>query len=244
LAVGNIFFYIDRDSVSVSTLREFFESDESEQFVHALSTLFANAGTGQSVKALPIREGHPEDLLINGGRKVNFRRISSGDEMFDRLYAEISTNLLGRWGLKPRLIYYHTVYSEGDIGDTLLSSDRYDEKGGYAEFKLDGHIPLIKSGGAETTNYKTGVTSWGGEFTRLSLDPHLRVSYSFRDRADQDGTPLTGWNHVQIGAELVWNVTDTFRIVPEVNYMHHLSDPVPGTERDAWWGGGKIEVIF
>ena len=76
----------------------------------------------------------------------------------DRYYV-VSTNLLGEWGLKPRLIYYHTIYSEGDIGDTLLTTDRYDVKGGYAEFKLDGHIPLIKGGTEGTTDYKTGVVT-------------------------------------------------------------------------------------
>jgi hypothetical protein len=243
LAVGNIFFYIDRDSTSVATVREFYASEDARQLVTQLSKTFLISG-GLFTPAIPLRADHPEDLLLNSGRKVTVRRNSSGDEMFDRVYAEVSTNLLGEWGLKPRLIYYHTVYSEGDIGDTLLTTDRYDVKGGYAEFKLDGHIPLLKSGSPGTTDYKTGVTTGDGEFTRLAIDPHLRVSYSFRDRADQDGTPLTGWNHVQVGAELVWNVTDTFRIVPEVAYMHHLSDPVPGTERDAWWGGGKFEVIF
>lgn len=242
VAIGNIFFYIDRDSEDVFVTRQFFASEDARQLIEDLSNLVV-VGPGGTTQVVPARANHPEDILNNFGRKTTTVFKSTGDEQFDRVYAEVSTNLWAPF-IKPRIVYYHTVYNEGDEGAKELFTDRYDTKGGYLEAKVDGSIPLWKTGGHGVTDYKTGVVTGADEHVRLSLDPHARVSYSFRDRADQDGSPLTGWNHVQFGAELVWHVTDTFRVVPEVNYMHHLSDPTPGTERDAWWGGGKVEVVF
>ncbi len=241
VAVGNIFFYIDRDSTSVSTTQEFYASEDARDLVTQLSKTYLNAPTA-SGPAIPIRADKPEDLLLNGGKKVTTRLNSTGDEMFDRIYGEISTNMIPY--IKPRLVYYQTVYNWGDSGDTLLTTNRYDTEGGYLEFKIDGYIPLIKETTHQVTDYKTGVTSGGEDFVKVALNPHFRVSYSFLDRAQENGQGLDGWNHIQIGTELVWNVTETFRVVPEVNYMNHLSAPPPGTDWNTWWAGGRVEVIF
>jgi hypothetical protein len=50
---------------------------------------------------------------------------------------------------------------------------------------------------------------------------------AFRDRAFEDGTPLIGFNHLQVGAQLTWNVTDNFSIRPTVGYARHLTEPSP-----------------
>jgi hypothetical protein len=120
--------------------------------------------------------------------------------------------------------YYQTIYNEGDEASKELHVLRNDEKGGYLEAKVNGEIPIIKD--------------------RLNLDPYFLVAYSFGDRTDKDGSPFYGWNHLQAGAELVIQITDTFRLVPQVNWMGRLADPSPGTNEDEWWGGAKAEVIF
>lgn len=248
LEVGNIFFYIDRDSTSFSTVREFYASDAAREFIDSQSfaTNFLTSGRRVTfAPAVPIRPGHPEDFLLNGGKTLKFRNRSTGDEMFDRVYADLTTNaLIQYWGIKPHLTYYHTLVNDGDSGSLALATKRYDIKGGYAAFKVNASIPLWKVGSPAVNDYKTGKAVAGDEKVKLSLDPTAQIAYSFRDRADADGTPLEGFSHVQAGAQLTWNVTDTFRVIPEVNYMHHISDPTLGTEENEWWGGGRIEVSF
>lgn len=217
ITVGNIFFYIDRDATTRVSLTEFYSSQDARQFLTDLSntTLLDNARGF-------LRAGHPEDFLINKGKRVskNFEGIE--DEQFDRLFVSLSTSRIPY--IVPRLTYYQTIYNEGDEAAKELHVLRNDEKGGYLEAKVNGEIPLIKN--------------------RLNLDPYFLAAYSFGDRTDKDGSPFYGWNHIQAGAELVFQVTDTFRLVPQVNWMGRLADPSPGTNEDEWWGGAKAEVIF
>ena len=215
LTLGNIFFYIDRDSETRVTGREYFASKDARDLITALA---GNPGL------LPggTRQNHPEDFLLNNGRKVSRTFEGIGDETFDRLFISASTTKIPY--VVPRVTYYQTVYSEGKNPDPELRVFRNDRKGGYLEIKVNGEIPIIKD--------------------RLNLDPYALVSYSAGDRSTRDGASLDGWNHFQAGAELVWQVTDTFRLIPQINYMNHISDPPLGTNEDEWWGGARAEIVF
>ncbi len=217
ITIGNIFFYIDRDATTRVSLTEFFASEDARDFLTSISntTLLDNARGF-------LRQGHPEDFLINRGGRVSRDFEGIEDEQFDRVFVSVSTSRIPY--IVPRLTYYQTIYNEGTEAATDLHVLRNDEKGGYLEAKVNAEIPLIKD--------------------RLNLDPYLLTSYSFGDRTDKDGSPLYGWNHIQAGAELVFQVTDTFRLVPQINWMGRIADPNPGTNEDEWWGGAKAEVIF
>jgi|GEM_PF-4551431 len=211
ITLGNIFFYIDRDSETRVTSREFFASEDSKELLSAL------VGT-----LLPGRAGHPEDFLLNNGRKLTKTYEGIGDEQYDRLFASISTTAIPY--IVPRVTYYQTIYNEGTEAAKELGVLRNNTKGGYLELKINGEIPLIKD--------------------RLNFDPYVLASASFGDRSENDGTALYGWNHFQAGAELVWQVTDNFRLIPQINYMNHISDPPLGTNKDEWWGGARAEITF
>ncbi len=216
ITLGNIFFYIDRDSETRIAAREYFASEDARELITALS------GGGDSLLPGNTRPGHPEDFLLNNGRKVSRTYEAIGDEVFDRLFISVSTSAIPY--VVPRVTYYQTVYSEGKNPQPELGLFRNDRKGGYLEAKVNGEIPIIKD--------------------RVNLDPYALVSYSAGDRSDKNGNSLDAWNHFQVGAELVIQVTDTFRIIPQINWMTHISDPPLGTNEDDWWGGAKAEVIF
>jgi hypothetical protein len=217
ITVGNIFFYIDRDATTRASLTEFFDSEDAREFLTTISntTLLDNA-RGR------LRPGHPEDFLVNSGGRVSRDFEGIEDEQFDRVFVSLSTSKIPY--IVPRLTYYHTLYNEGTEASKELHVLRNDEKGGYIEAKVNAEIPLIKD--------------------RLNLDPYFLAAYSTGDRTDKDGAAFYGWNHIQAGAELVFQVTDTFRLVPQVTWMGRLADPTPGTNEDEWWGGAKAEVIF
>ena len=168
------------------------------------------------------RPNNPEDFLLNNGRKISRTYGAIGDEQFDRLFVSLSTSAIPY--IVPRVTYYQTVYSEGQNPDPELGVFRNDRKGGYLVVKVNGEIPLIKD--------------------KLNLDPYALVSYSAGDRSDKNGNSLDAWNHFQCGAELVWQITDTFRLIPQINWMAHIADPPLGTNEDDWWGGAKAEVLF
>lgn len=214
VTLGNIFFYIDRDSETRVTAREYFASEDARSLIEALSgTVLLPGGT---------RPKNPEDFLLNNGRKFSATYNGIGDERFDRVFLSLSTSAIPY--IVPRVTYYHTIYSEGQNPDPELGVFRNDRKGGYLEAKVNGEIPIIKN--------------------RLNFDPYVLVSYSAGDRTDKNGHSLDAWNHFQVGAELVWQITDTFRLVPQINWMTRLADPPLGTNEDDWWGGAKAEVIF
>jgi hypothetical protein len=217
VTVGNIFFYIDRDASTRVSLTEFYSSQDAREFLTSLS----NTSLLDNARGF-LRPGHPEDFLVNKGGRVSRTFEGIEDEQFDRLFVSLSTSKIPY--IVPRLTYYQTIYNEGDEAAKELHVLRNDEKGGYLEAKVNGEIPIIKD--------------------RLNLDPYFLAAYSFGDRTDKDGSPFYGWNHIQAGAELVIQITDTFRLVPQVNWMGHISDPSPGTNEDEWWGGAKAEVIF
>ncbi|MEQ1860669.1 MAG: hypothetical protein ABMA13_12105 [Chthoniobacteraceae bacterium] len=215
VTLGNIFFYIDRDSETRIASREYFASEDARDLITALA---GNPGL------LPgsTRPGHPEDFLLNNGRKVGRTFEGIGDERFDRIFVSMSTSAIPY--IVPRVTYYHTIYSEGQNPGAELGVFRNDRKGGYLEAKVNSEIPIIKD--------------------RVNLDPYALVAYSAGDRSDKNGNSLDAWNHFQVGVELVIQITDSFRIVPQFNYMAHIADPPLGTNEDDWWGGAKAEVIF
>lgn len=219
ITVGNIYFFIDRDSSTRVDFREYFASQDARELVTLLTAL--DSTFGGFLPGNP-RNGNPEDILVNQGRKVSRTFEGIEDEQYDRLFASISTSVIPY--ISPRVTYYQTVYNEGQDAPQELGVFRNEEKGGYLEFKVNGEIPIIRD--------------------RLNLDPYVLVSYSAGDRSEPDGSPLYGWNHFQTGAELVIQVTNNFRLIPQINYMHHISDPPLGTERNEWWGGAKAEFLF
>jgi hypothetical protein len=199
--------------------REYFASRDAREIVTFLTAL--DSTFGGFLPGNP-RNGKPEDILVNRGRRVSRTFEGIEDEQYDRLFASISTSVIPY--VSPRITYYQTIYNEGEDAPADLNAARNDEKGGYLEFKINAEIPIIRD--------------------RLNLDPYALVSYSAGDRSEPDGSPLRDWNHFQAGAELVIQVTNNFRLIPQINYMHHISDPPLGTERDEWWGGAKAEFVF
>jgi len=219
VTIGNIFFYIDRDSSTRVDFREYFASEDARELVTFLTAL--DSTFGGFLPGTP-RNGNPEDVLVNKGRKVSRTFEGIEDEQYDRLFASVSTSVIPY--ISPRITYYHTIYNEGEDAPAELNAARNDVRGGYLEFKINGEIPIIRD--------------------RVNFDPYVLVSYSTGDRSEPDGSPLYDWNHFQAGAELVIQVSNNFRLIPQLNYMHHISDPPLGTERNEWWGGAKAEFIF
>ncbi len=221
VTLGNIFFYIDRESTARISFTEYFASEDARKLADTLvNNFFFNANTLQSATFGRVNE--PESLLRNNGKRVSRVFRSVEDEQYDRVFVSLSTTKIPY--ISPRLTYYHTIYNEGTEAQKELRVLRNDEKGGYLEAKINAEFPIIKD--------------------RVNFDPYALVSYSFGDRSDKDGAALYGWNHIQAGAELVVQVTDSFRLVPQINWMGRLADPTPGTNEDEWWGGAKAEVTF
>jgi hypothetical protein len=226
VTLGNIFFYIDRESTARVSFTEYFASEDSRELATFLTNTFFFNGSvapdGRFNATSYGRGGDPESLLTNDGKRVSRVFRSVEDEQYDRVFVSLSTTKIPY--ISPRLTYYHTIYNEGTEAQKELRVLRNDEKGGYLEAKVNAEFPIIKD--------------------RVNFDPYALVSYSFGDRSDKDGAALYGWNHIQAGAELVVQVTDSFRLVPQINWMGRLADPTPGTNEDEWWGGAKAEVSF
>ncbi len=221
----------------------------------------------------------PENFIWNiPDTDRRFRRLGTSkfppsdptveEENFDRLYIRLSTTKLSKY-ITPQLTYYQTVYSWGaeptHDGTFFYApvfvdefppglqhprpanprpfNQRNEALGGYLEGRLNGHVPLAK---------------W------VDFNPHAILSVSFRDRTEPGGAnpygghPLTGWNHVQVGAELpihlvhlggssnsTWAPPDAdLFLVPFGDYAYHISNPPAGTDRNELWGGGKFEITF
>jgi hypothetical protein len=180
------------------------------------------------------------------------------EEVFDRLYITLSTTKISKY-ITPSITYYQTIYSWGaepTHDGTLFYppvtnppsnprpfNQRNEALGGYLEGRINTRFPIT---------------------SRVDFDPYGIISVSFRDRTEPGGAnpygghPLTGWNHVQAGAELPihlahlggfsstkWAPSDAdLYFVPFGAYAYHISNPPPGTDRDEWWGGAKFELTF
>jgi len=194
---------------------------------------------------------------------TRFRTLSPDptieEEVFDRLYITLSTTKISKY-ITPSITYYQTIYSWGaepTHDGTLFYAptatgvpqnprpfnQRNEALGGYLEGRINTRFP---------------ITRWA------DFDPYGIISVSFRDRTEPGGAnpygghPLTGWNHVQAGAELpihlahLGGFSDTkwappdgdVYFVPFGAYAYHISNPPPGTDRNEWWGGARFELTF
>lgn len=236
VTIGNIGFFIDRKATT-------FETD-----VLPPPFIWVYTGTG-------VRKEGPDPTVE--------------DEQFDRIYIRLSTTKLSKY-ITPQITYYQTLlsdgsqpthdgtifYPQGAVPNTINPppptfipnnprpfNERNTALGGYLEGRINGHVP---------------ITKWA------DFNPHAIISVSFRDRTEPGGSnpygghPLTGWNHVQAGAEIPihlvhlggfssvqWAPPDAdLYFVPFGDYAYHISNPPIGTNRNEWWGGGKFEVTF
>ena len=186
------------------------------------------------------------------------------EEVFDRLYITLSTTKISKY-ITPSITYYQTIYSWG-------AEPTHDGTLFYAPVsppppRMSAHQTRARSTSGmrhwEAT-LKEELTQGFPSQDRVDFDPYGIISVSFRDRTEPGGAnpygghPLTGWNHVQAGAELPihlahlggfsstkWAPPDAdLYFVPFGAYSYHISNPPPGTDRDEWWGGAKFELTF
>jgi hypothetical protein len=242
VTIGNIAFFINRNATT------------SEVDLLPPGFIWNVPDTDRRFRRLGTSKFPPSDPTVE-------------EETFDRLYIRLSTTKLSKY-ITPQITYYQTIYSWGaepthdgtffykpvfvdefpppHIGvpqNPRPFNQRNEALGGYLEGRLNGHIPLAK---------------W------VDFNPHAILSVSFRDRTEPGGAnpygghPLTGWNHVQVGAEVPihlvhlggfsssqWAPPDAdLFLVPFGDYAYHISNPPPGTDRNEWWGGGKFEITF
>jgi hypothetical protein len=183
------------------------------------------------------------------------------NEQFDRLFLAVSTNKIHPFGIPiiPTVTYYQTILNEANairtpgvngVGpDTLgmseeeyeltqLAFKRNDKLGGYLEGKIQSVIPIVGN--------------------VLRLEPTAIISYSVGDRSEAISIsqaqwlahnrslakPLYGFNHFQTGAELVLQISRWMSVSGFGNYAYHIANPTAGTDRNEWWGGGKVTVSF
>jgi hypothetical protein len=189
------------------------------------------------------------------------------DEQFDRLFLAVSTNKIHPFGIPiiPTVTYYQTILNDANSirtpecgpsngGCTTVpphdgrpvSDERYeifalgflrnDTLGGYLEAKVQSVIPIVGN--------------------VLRLEPTALISYSTGDRSEavaitaadigikSSSKPLYGFNHFQAGAELVWQITKQLSVTGFGDYAYHIANPTAGTDRNEWWGGGKVTYSF
>jgi hypothetical protein len=193
------------------------------------------------------------------------------EEVFDRLYITLSTTKISKY-ITPSITYYQTIYSWGaeptDDGTLFYAPVPF-----FDPFAHPPHIIFKRPQNPRPFNlrnealggYLEGRINTRFPITRWAdFDPYGIISVSFRDRTEPGGAnpygghPLTGWNHVQAGAELPihfahfggfsdskWAPADAdLYFVPFGAYSYHISNPPPGTDRNEWWGGARFEVTF
>jgi hypothetical protein len=242
ITLGNIAFFISRRATT-------YEQD-------VLPPLFNGA---EPVWIIPF---------TNSGVRTLSPDPTIEEEVFDRLYITLSTTKISKY-ITPSITYYQTIYSWGaeptEDGTLFYApvrlpffltppsfarpsnprpfNQRNEALGGYLEGRINTRFP---------------ITRWA------DFDPYGIISVSFRDRTEPGGAnpygghPLTGWNHVQAGAELpihlahLGGFSDTKWAPPDADlyfvpfgaYAYHISNPPPGTDRNEWWGGARFEVTF
>jgi len=137
------------------------------------------------------------------------------------------------------------------------NDERNEALGGYLEGRINGSFPITKW--IDFNPYTILSVSFrdrtepGG--TSQETAP---IGNPRRGSGVYGAHPLTGWNHFQAGVELPihlihlggysserWAPPDAHvYLVPTGAYSYHISNPLPGTDRNEWWGGAKIEVTF
>ena len=141
----------------------------------------------------------------------------------------------------------HILSSPGAYNLKVLGFNRNEEEGGYLEGKIQAVIPIVRTRKPNLPDV-------------LRLEPTALISYSFGDRSEainvtrnqyiasnntlSTSQPLFGFNHFQAGAELVLQVTRWLSVTGFGDYAYHIAEPTSGTERDEWWGGGKVTASF
>ena len=117
---------------------------------------------------------------------------------------------------------------------------RNDTLGGYLEAKIQSVIPIVgnvlRLEPTAVISYSAGDRSEG--VPSASLDPVTGLT------SKSSSKPLYGFNHFQAGAELVWQITKQLSVTGFGNYAYHIANPTAGTDRNEWWGGGKVTVSF
>ncbi len=103
----------------------------------------------------------------------------------------------------PSLSYYHDF-------------DLFD--GGWAQFRLDGSIPLVED--------------------KLSLDPWVAISYDFSYNSDTDD-----WNSFDAGAALTYQLLENVSLSAYVAVTEPLS-AIDDFADSEWYGGGYVTVSF
>jgi hypothetical protein len=260
VSIANVFYYAEQELTYREHFRERFASDEARRLIDfaSRSDIYVSPGVISPrefsfaqllAPMLPIRPGHPEDLLSNYP-KTRVRHVTTR-ETYDRIDLTLGTNsswLLQhgeRWPryLGGQITYSHTLFSDSDTGG-ILPGYSSAEHGSYLAFELDGHVPLLPERSSGNLNARMHPQRTLRASDKLSLDVAALVSASFGDRSEGTGEPVRGWHDFEIKAEVNWWMTPCCRLAPSINYYTLISEPVSGTERNVFWYGLTCEMCF
>jgi hypothetical protein len=140
------------------------------------------------------------------------------------------------------------------------NDERNEALGGYLEGRLNGSFPITKW--LDFNPYTILSVSFRDRTEPGGTSAETVGLFSNHPNRAASGVygahPLTGWNHFQAGVELPihlvhlggysserWAPPDAHvYLVPTGAYSYHISNPTPGTDRNEWWGGAKVEVTF
>ena len=132
------------------------------------------------------------------------------EEVFDRLYITLSTTKISKY-ITPSITYYQTIYSWGaepTQDGTLFYAPVTNPFPPPPEVRPQNPRPFNQRNEALGGYLEGRINTWFPITSRVDFDPYGIISVSFRDRTEPGGAnpygghPLTGWNHVQAGAEL------------------------------------------
>jgi hypothetical protein len=140
------------------------------------------------------------------------------------------------------------------------NDERNEALGGYLEGRINGSFPITNW--LDFNPYTILSVSFRDRAEPGGTSAETVSAVSAHPERAGSGLygahPLTGWNHFQAGAELPihilhlggfsserWAPPDAHvYLVPTGAYSYHISNPTPGTDRNEWWGGAKVEVTF
>jgi hypothetical protein len=140
------------------------------------------------------------------------------------------------------------------------NDERNEALGGYLEGRINGSFPITKWLDFNpytilSVSFRDRTEPGGTSAETAATAPN---GNSRNGSGVYGGHPLTGFNHFQAGVELPihlihlggysserWAPPDAHvYLVPTGAYSYHISNPTPGTDRNEWWGGAKVEVTF
>jgi hypothetical protein len=170
------------------------------------------------------------------------------------------------------IIKYAPVFVDEQGGFRIPQNPRPNDQrnealGGYLEGRINGHFPItnwmdfnpytILSVSFRDRSEPGGTSAETAPI--VQNPPPNPPTINPRNGSGIYGAhPLTGFNHFQAGVELPihilhlggysserWAPPDAHvYLVPTGAYSYHISNPTPGTDRNEWWGGAKVEVTF